>query len=84
MDSLEQQVIAMVSKKKKLAPGQVSLDSTFAELGIDSLDGIDLVFDFEDTFNITIPDQTSQQMKGVREAVEALRAALHNQPPVRS
>jgi acyl carrier protein len=81
VDSLEEQVIAVVSRKKKLAPGLVTPESTFAELGIDSLDGIDLIFDFEDTFNIAIPDQVARQMKSVREVVDALRGELAKRGP---
>ena len=34
-----------------------NLNSTFDELGIDSLDSIELVMDLEKEFKITIPDQ---------------------------
>ena len=54
-DSIESQVIAIVSKKRKVDPATVSLDSTLAELGIDSLDATDLIFTFEDTFGIVVP-----------------------------
>lgn len=76
VDALEEQVIALICKKKKLAREQVTLDSTFVELGIDSLDGIDLVFDFEDAFKIVVPDQVAREMKGVRDVMDALRAQL--------
>jgi acyl carrier protein len=54
----------------------VSRDSTFEELGIDSLDGIDLVFTFEDEFNVSIPDHVVQKMRSVGQAIEALREVL--------
>src|SRR4026208_759910 len=81
MDQLEQQVIEIIAKKKKVDPSTITLDSTFQELAIDSLDGMDLIFTFEDTFNISVPDNVVQQMKGVREVVAGLRQGLAEAPP---
>ena len=80
LDSLEQKVIELIAQKKKLAPESITLDSTFVELGIDSLDGMDLLFTFEETFKLSIPDDVAQQMKNVRQVTEALRAALAANP----
>lgn len=80
LDSLEQKVIELVAQKKHLAPESITLDSTFVELGIDSLDGMDLLFTFEETFKLSIPDEVAQQMKTVRQVAEALRAALAANP----
>ncbi len=80
LDSLEQKVIELIAQKKHVAPESVTLDSTFAELGIDSLDGMDLLFTFEETFKLSIPDEVAQQMKTVRQVTEALRAALAANP----
>ncbi len=75
-DDLEQRVIAAVAKKKKLDPAGVTLDSTFEQLGIDSLDGADLLFTFEDEFGVVIPDNAAETMKTVRQVVEGLRQLL--------
>jgi acyl carrier protein len=58
--AFEQTVIGIIAKKKKVDPATISEASTFEQLGIDSLDGIDLVFTFEDEFNISIPDQVAE------------------------
>ncbi len=83
LDLLDQKVIELIAQKKRLPPESVTLDSTFVELGIDSLDGMDLLFTFEETFKLSIPDDVAQQMKTVRQVTEALRAALaaNPQPP---
>jgi acyl carrier protein len=80
MDELEQQVIDIIAKKKKVDASTITLDSSFQELAIDSLDGMDLIFTFEDTFNISVPDNVVQQMKGVREVVAGLRQELAKPP----
>lgn len=76
MDQLERQVIDIIAQKKRLPPENIVLDSTFLDLGIDSLDGMDLLFAFEDTFNISIPDEVARQMKSVRQVTEGLRQVL--------
>jgi acyl carrier protein len=77
----EHRVIGLIAKKKKLDPAAITPGSTFQELGIDSLDGIDLVFTFEDEFNISIPDQVVQKMKSVGQVIEALREVLTKRTP---
>jgi len=72
-DSIESQVVAIIAKKRKLDSAQVTLDSTFEELGVDSLDAADLLFSFEDTFGIVVPDETAQSMKSVRQVVDGVR-----------
>ena len=79
---LEQQVITIIARKKKTDASRVTLDTTFDELGIDSLDGMDLLFTFEDTFHISIPDTAAQQMKTVRQVIEGLRRALKDRGEV--
>jgi acyl carrier protein len=76
LDNLDEQVIGLIAKHQHLQPSQVTIDSTFASLSIDSLDGIELVFEFEEAFDITIPDEVARSMASVRDAVEALRQAL--------
>ena len=80
MDQFAQQVIEIIAKKKKVDPSAISLDSTFEELAIDSLDGMDLVFTFEDTFNLSVPDNVVQQMRCDRDVVEGLRQELAKRP----
>jgi acyl carrier protein len=81
LDHLEKKVVELIAQKKRIAPDSITLDSTFLELGIDSLDGMDLLFNFEESFKLTIPDDVAQQMKSVRQVTDALRTALANNPP---
>lgn len=79
--AFERTVIGIIAKKKKLDPAGITQETTFEQLGIDSLDGIDLVFTFEDEFNISIPDQVVQKMKSVGQVLEALRDVLSKRAP---
>ncbi len=51
---------------------KVSIDSTFEELGIDSLDGINILFALETEFDISIPDDAAQEIRSVKEMVEGV------------
>jgi acyl carrier protein len=70
---LEDKVIAIITRVQKLEPGRVTAESTFEELGIDSLDGVNLLFAFEEEFNLNIPEHVAREMKSVRQVVEGLR-----------
>lgn len=80
-DAVAERVIALIAKKKKLAPESLTAETTFAEIGVDSLDAMDLLFTFEDEYTITIPDDVAQQMRTVGQAIEALRRALAERTP---
>ena len=75
-DDVEQRVIDLIARKKKLDAATVTLDSTFEQLGVDSLDAADLLFTFEDDFKIVLPDEVATSMKNVRQVVDGLRQLL--------
>jgi acyl carrier protein len=75
-DNLEQRVIGIIAKKKKLDPSTITAASTFEQLGLDSLDAADMLFAFEDEFKIVVPDEAAQAMRTVGQVVEALRGVL--------
>lgn len=52
-------------------PEKVTLDADFREdLGADSLDLVELIMEFEDSFGSTISDDEAQQIETVGQAVE--------------
>ncbi len=71
-DELIQRVISCIASSQKLPEEKITIDSTFEELGIDSLDGVNILFALENEFNISIPDEGAQGIRGVRQMVEAL------------
>jgi acyl carrier protein len=68
----------IISSKKGVDRNQISIDSTFDELGLDSLDAIELIADLEEAFNVTIPNTELQGIKSIRQAVDGLSAAMNN------
>jgi acyl carrier protein len=72
-DQLERRVIELLARKKKLDPSAVTRDTTFEQLGMDSLDAADLLFVIEDTFGILVPDDVAQPMRTVGQVVDGIR-----------
>jgi acyl carrier protein len=51
---------------------QITPQSSFEALGADSLDMLEIIMKFEDTFGIEINDDDAAHIKTVQEAVEAI------------
>lgn len=47
----------------------MSLETTFADLGGDSLDTVELVMELEEAFDIQIPDEAAEQIQTVEDAI---------------
>jgi acyl carrier protein len=74
--NIEDKVIEIITREQHLEPGTVKPDSTFAELGIDSLDGVNILFALEQEFKIDIPDSIAQNMRSVSQVVDALTRVI--------
>ena len=72
-EDLTQRVIQIIAEKQRIPAGSITIDSTFEELKIDSLDGINIVFAVEEAFNISVPDEGVQTLKTVRDMVDGVR-----------
>ncbi|MDE1894813.1 MAG: acyl carrier protein [Pseudomonadota bacterium] len=56
-DSTQQQVFEMIAKQAKIDLATVKPESTLKDLGVESLDAIELIFDIEEHFDINFPEQ---------------------------
>ena len=67
----------VVVDKLKVDPNEVNVEANFIDdLGADSLDVVDLVIGFEDAFDIQIPEEDSEKIKTVGDAVEYIESKL--------
>jgi len=73
---VSQKVIEIIAREQHLDVSKITLDSTFAELGIDSLDGVNILFALEEEFKLDIPDTVAQNMRGVRQVVDSLTRVI--------
>ena len=71
-DELMERVRKIIATAQRLPEEKVTPDSTFQELGIDSLDGINILFALEGEFDIDIPDDAARGIRTVREMAEGV------------
>ena len=76
-----QRVIQVVVRSQKLAPEQVTIDSEFEALGIDSMDAVEILFELESEFSIVIPDDQLHKVRTVRQAAESVERLLGANSP---
>ena len=69
--SVEEKVISIVTEQLSVPKEEVTRESAFVDdLKADSLDVVELVMEFEDEFEITIPDEDYDKIRSVGDAVK--------------
>lgn len=70
-------VKAIIVDKLGVEESQVTNEANFqADLNADSLDTVELIMEFEKEFNITIPDEDTQKISTVGDAIAYVKEAL--------
>ena len=74
--AIRDEVIAIIASQTKLDVATIHGDSTLKDLGVASLDAIEVIFDIEECFDITFPDQgTNFDTDTVQHLIDAVVAA---------
>ena len=73
MPDVTDDVLDVIAKTQRLPREKVTLDSRFEELGMDSMDAVNILFALEEKFDITIPDEAAKQIRSIREMVEGVQ-----------
>ena len=79
-DLLTRKVIEVLTRTQGMKPGEIQPDSTFEELGFDSLDAINIVFGLENAFEVKIENEAIRDITDVRAVVEQLRPLVAARP----
>jgi acyl carrier protein len=77
-EELIQRVLKVIATSKRIPPETVTIESDFQQLGIDSMDAVEILFALENEFDITIPDEEARAVRSIRDmcgGVERLVAA---------
>ncbi|WP_438959646.1 acyl carrier protein [Nereida sp.] len=53
--SIASQVIDIIADQAMLDPAEITLESSLAELGVDSMGVVECIFAIEETFDISVP-----------------------------
>jgi acyl carrier protein len=69
MADIAQDVIAIIKKKVRVDRTDVAMTDRLQDLGLESLDALELVFDIEEKFNIEIPVNANEANIGGFETV---------------
>ena len=77
--NIESQVIHLIAASKSLDPATLTPSTSFDELGIDSLDKINLSFEVEELFKIEIPDASLNSLRTIGDVVNGVQT-LQSQP----
>jgi acyl carrier protein len=72
LDQLSSRVIRVIAQTQRIPAENITPDSTFEQLKIDSLDGINIVFALENEFGIEISDEGVHNMRSVRQITEGI------------
>jgi len=72
-DELTKRVIAIMAATQHLPEENFELEKSFQDLGIDSLDQINILFAVENEFDINVPDEAAKEIKTVQDVVEGVR-----------
>lgn len=71
-DDLIQRVLKVIATSKRIPLETVTIDSEFQQLGIDSMDAVEILFALENEFDITIPDEDARRVRSIRQMCEGV------------
>ncbi len=73
---IEAKVIEIVANQMGADKATITRSTSFVDdLNADSLDTVELVMEFEDAFETSIPDEQAEKIKTVGQAIEFIKQA---------
>ncbi|MBC8372738.1 MAG: acyl carrier protein [Planctomycetes bacterium] len=70
-DDTEAKVIEIVSEQMGKDASEITRETSFVnDLNADSLDTVELVMEFEDQFELSIPDEDAEKIQTVGQAID--------------
>ncbi|MEG1573618.1 MAG: acyl carrier protein [Bacteroidales bacterium] len=77
MSEVASKVKAIIVDKLSVPESEVTAEASFTnDLGADSLDTVELIMEFEKVFNITIPEDQSEKIGTVGDAVTYIESKV--------
>jgi len=86
MSDVASDVIAIITKKKRVDKPNVELSDRLEDLGLESLDAVEMIFDLEEKFDIQIPynantDSPRTEFDTVGDVVNAIKNLVAKKKP---
>ena len=77
MSEISEKVKAIIVDKLSVSESEVTPEASFTnDLGADSLDTVELIMEFEKVFDITIPEDQSESISTVGDAINFIESKL--------
>lgn len=80
MDNTLQVLTQIIADKMEIDPTVICPESTFEELGLDSLDTFDIIFNAEDAFKIKVPNE-QVNITTLQDVVDMVNRLIQEQHP---
>jgi acyl carrier protein len=78
-EEIEDKVFGIVSEQMAINKAEITRETAFInDLNADSLDIVELVMEFEDNFDMSIPDEEAEKIKTIGHAIDYI-AANHSE-----
>ena len=73
-DETEEKVIDIVAEQMGVDKSEITRETSFVnDLNADSLDTVELVMEFEDEFELSIPDEEAEKIQTVGQAIDYIK-----------
>jgi acyl carrier protein len=73
-EDIDQKVIEIVSEQMGVDKSEITRETHFInDLNADSLDTVELVMEFEDEFELSIPDEEAEKIQTVGQAIDYIK-----------
>jgi len=80
LEEVEAKIIEIVSEQMGVDKSEITRDTSFInDLNADSLDTVELVMEFEDEFDMSIPDEEAEKIQTVGAAIDYIVQIVKNQ-----
>jgi acyl carrier protein len=79
-DVVAERIIATLASVKRIPADSINVNTNLQDIGIDSLDVFTLLFELENTFKISIPDDDVRSIKTVNDIVDGVKKIIAASP----
>jgi acyl carrier protein len=79
VQAIEKRVVEIISEQMGADKAEISRETSFInDLNADSLDTVELVMEFEDEFDMSIPDEEAEKIQTVGAAIDYIATAAQS------
>ena len=73
-DEIQDKVVEIVAEQMGVDKSEITRETSFVnDLNADSLDTVELVMEFEDEFELSIPDEEAEKIQTVGQAIDYIK-----------